>query len=224
MHKIHDNLVQVRDSVNAAADAAGRNRNEITLLAVSKTQSAEAVRAAYSAGQRAFGENYVQEALAKMAALADLAIDWHFIGPIQSNKTSAIAANFNWVHSVDRRKIAQRLNDQRPEELPPLNVCLQVNIDAEATKSGMSPAEALATAAEIAALPRIRLRGLMAIPDPDKISRNAFARVRELAAQIEQQANVKLDTLSMGMSADLVEAIAEGATIVRVGTAIFGGR
>lgn len=224
MHKIHDNLVQVRDSVYAAADAAGRNRNEITLLAVSKTQSAEAMRAAYSAGQRAFGENYLQEAQAKMAELADLAIGWHFIGPIQSNKTSAIAANFSWVHSVDRRKIAQRLNDQRPEELPPLNVCLQVNIDAEATKSGMSPAEALATAAEIAALPRIHLRGLMAIPDPDKNPRDAFARVRELAAQIEQQANVKLDTLSMGMSADLAEAIAEGATIVRVGTAIFGGR
>lgn len=224
MHKIPDNLVEVVDSVYSAADSAGRKRNEITILAVSKTQSAGAIQVAYDAGQRHFGENYVQEALSKIAQLKALPIIWHFIGPVQSNKTQGIAANFSWVHSVDRLKIAQRLNDQRPEKLPPINICLQINIDAEATKAGMSPQEALMAAADIAALPRVNLRGLMAIPNPAGDPRDAFARLRILARQIETCTNVKLDTLSMGMSADLAAAIAEGATIVRVGTGIFGER
>jgi pyridoxal phosphate enzyme (YggS family) len=224
MHKIPDNLAQVLDSVHSAAKAAGRSGSDITLLAVSKTKPAQAIQAAHDAGQRHFGENYVQEALQKMNELGGLDITWHFIGPIQSNKTPAVASHFSWVHSVDRLKIARRLSDQRPENMPPLNVCLQVNIDAEASKSGMSPEEALASAAEVADLPRIKLRGLMAIPDPAKDPRDAFARLRQLAEEIQARTNVKLDTLSMGMSADLREAIAEGATIVRVGTAIFGER
>lgn len=224
MHKIPDNLAHVLNSIASAADNAGRNRSEITLLAVSKTKPADIIRVAYDAGQRHFGENYVQEALTKMAQLQDLDITWHFIGPIQSNKTQAIASHFTWVHSVDREKIAQRLNDQRPAALPPLNVCLQINIDAETSKSGIAPENAEAVAMAVACLPRLALRGLMAIPDPNRDSRAAFARLRTLATAIESRINVKLDTLSMGMSSDLSEAIAEGATMVRVGTAIFGGR
>lgn len=224
MHKIPDNLARVAESVDFAAKAAGRQSSEITLLAVSKTRPAEDIRTAWEAGQRHFGENYLQEALGKIEKTRDLPIVWHFIGPIQSNKTAAIAANFSWVHSVDRLKIARRLSDQRPAHLPPLNICLQINSDAEASKSGMSPDEALNQAMEIAALHGIQLRGLMAIPDPAKDPANAFARLNRLARQIESATNVKLDTLSMGMSGDLAAAIAEGATIVRVGTAIFGER
>lgn len=229
MHKIRDNLTEVLKSVYSAADAAGRNRSDITLLAVSKTKPAQAVLEAYNAGQRHFGENYLQEAVQKMADLKALAgseldLSWHFIGPIQSNKTQAIATHFAWVHSVDRLKIARRLSEQRPQHLPALNICLQVNIDEEASKAGMTADEALATAADYAALPNLKLRGLMAIPNPEKAPRTAFAHLRQLARKIESQTNVKLDTLSMGMSADLEDAIAEGATIVRVGTAIFGER
>lgn len=224
MHKIPDNLACVLDSIDAACVKAGRNRSEVTLLAVSKTKPAVAIRAAYDAGQRHFGENYLQEALAKMNELQDLAIAWHFIGPIQSNKTQAIASHFAWVHSVDRLKIAHRLSEQRPAAMPPLNICLQVNIDVEASKAGVMPEDAEAMAAEIAELPRLALRGLMAIPDPAKDARAAFGRLRLLAERIQEQVNVKLDTLSMGMSADLEDAIVEGATIVRVGTAIFGQR
>lgn len=229
MHKIRDNLTEVLNSVYSAADAADRNRSDITLLAVSKTKPAQAVLEAYNAGQRHFGENYLQEAVQKMTDLRaqaseDLDITWHFIGPIQSNKTPAIATHFHWVHSVDRIKVARRLSEQRPKGMPALNICLQVNIDEEASKAGMTATEALATAADYAELPGLKLRGLMAIPDPDKAPRAAFARLRQLAREIESRTDVKLDTLSMGMSADLADAIAEGATIVRVGTAIFGER
>ncbi len=224
MHKIPDNLAQVIDSVHSATEAASRNRSEVTLLAVSKTKPVQAIEAAYAAGQRDFGENYLQEALDKIQQLQALDIVWHFIGPIQSNKTQDIAKHFAWVHSVDRVKIARRLSNQRPPELPPINICLQVNIDDEASKSGVSPTDAAAIAAEVATLPQLKLRGLMAIPDPHKNPRAAFARLRTLARDIEHTSGVTLDTLSMGMSGDLAEAIAEGATIVRVGTGIFGAR
>jgi pyridoxal phosphate enzyme (YggS family) len=200
------------------------------LLAVSKTFGADAVIAAADAGQRAFGENYLQEALDKIAVVRqlrpDLLLEWHFIGPIQSNKTRQIAEHFDWVHSVEREKIAQRLSDQRPAALPPLNICLQVNISGEASKSGVAPDEVLALAHAVAALPRLRLRGLMAIPEPAadfEQQRLPLRRLRELAATL-QRAGVAIDTLSMGMSADMAAAVAEGATIVRVGTAIFGAR
>ena len=200
----------------------------VTLLAVSKTFPAEAVREAYDGGQRSFGENYVQEALDKIAALADLRsqLEWHLIGPLQSNKTRPVAAAFDWVQSVDRLKIAQRLSEQRPADLAPLQVCLQVNISGEASKSGLQPAELLAVAQAVAALPRLRLRGLMSIPEPaaDPAAQRApHLALRELLATLNA-AGLVLDTLSMGMSADLEAAVAEGATLVRVGTAIFGGR
>lgn len=196
----------------------------MTLLAVSKTQPASLIRAAHSVGLSQFGENYVQEALEKMAELRELPIEWHFIGPLQSNKTRAVAEHFDWVHSVDRLKIAQRLNDQRPQELPPLQVCLQINISGEASKSGASPEEALALALAIQALPRLTLRGLMTIPaarseDPEK----PFASLAALMATLGEEIP-HLDTLSMGMSADLAPAISQGATIVRVGTDLFGAR
>ncbi|MDR6407732.1 YggS family pyridoxal phosphate-dependent enzyme [Paraburkholderia terricola] len=228
MSDLIHHLEAVRQRIAAAAHAAGRDARTIDLLAVSKTFPAEDVRAAYDAGQRAFGENYVQEAIAKIEALADLraALEWHFIGPLQSNKTRPVAEHFDWVHSVDRLKIAQRLSEQRPDNLPPLNVCLQVNISGEASKSGVSMSEAVEVAQAIAALPKLRLRGLMAIPEPaggiDE-QRVPHRRLRELFERLREN-GLPLDTLSMGMSSDLEAAVLEGATIVRVGTAIFGAR
>ncbi|MEC5407740.1 YggS family pyridoxal phosphate-dependent enzyme [Paraburkholderia sp. MPAMCS5] len=222
------NLEAVRQRIARAAHVAGRDARSIALLAVSKTFPAEDVRAAHAAGQRAFGENYVQEAITKIEALAGLreTLEWHFIGPLQSNKTRPVAENFDWVHSVDRLKIAQRLSEQRPENLPPLNVCLQVNISGEASKSGVNIAEADEVAREIAALPRLRLRGLMAIPEPAGTideQRVPHRHLRELFERL-RESGLELDTLSIGMSSDLEAAVLEGATIVRVGTAIFGAR
>ena len=228
MTSVADNLGHVHDRIAAACAAAGRPVQAVTLLAVSKTFNADAVREAYGVGQRAFGENHVQEALDKIGALADLRrqIEWHLIGPLQSNKTRPVAAAFDWVHSVDRLKIAQRLSEQRPADLPPLQLCLQVNISAEASKSGLHPGEVPAVAHAVAALPRLRLRGLMAIPEPagDEAARRAPHRALcQLLMALKAQ-GLALDTLSMGMSADLEAAVAEGATLLRVGTAIFGGR
>jgi pyridoxal phosphate enzyme (YggS family) len=230
MSTIAHNLQAVDASIRAAADAAGRPRDDVQLLAVSKTFPAEAVLEAAAAGQLAFGENYLQEALDKIAAVAralpGCPIAWHFIGPIQSNKTRPIAASFDWVHTVERLKIAQRLSEQRPPELAPLNICLQVNISGEASKSGALPEELLELAQHVAQLPRLRLRGLMAIPEPETDvarQRAAFARLRVLADGVRAK-GIALDTLSMGMSGDLAAAVAEGATIVRVGSAIFGSR
>ncbi len=226
MTTIASNLQAVRDAIAAAAVEAGRGANDVSLLAVSKTFAPNALREAYRAGQTCFAESYVQEALDKIAALQDLPIAWHYIGPIQSNKTRAIAENFIWVHSVDRLKIAERLSEQRPAHLPPLQVCLQVNISLEASKSGIAPNEVGELAHAIAKLPRLKLRGLMAVPAPgDDVTaqRLPFAQLRKLRDQLNQQ-GLQLDTLSMGMSHDFAAAIAEGATIVRIGTAIFGKR
>ncbi len=223
MSMIAANISTLGERISAAAQAAQRDPASIGLLAVSKTKPAQALREAYAAGLRDFGENYLQEALGKQLELADLPLCWHFIGPIQSNKTRAIAENFAWVHSVDRLKIAQRLSEQRPAELPPLNICIQVNVSGEASKSGCTPADLPALAEAISALPRLKLRGLMAIPEPteDSAEQNAaFAAVSSLQAQL----NLPLDTLSMGMSHDLEAAIAQGATWVRIGTALFGAR
>ena len=223
MSTIANNIAKVAARIREAAQAAARNPDQVHLLAVSKTQPAAAIRQACQAGLHDFGENYLQEALEKQADLADLPLTWHFIGPIQSNKTKAIAEHFDWVHSVDRLKIAQRLSDQRPESLPPLNICLQVNVSGEASKSGCEPQDVPQLAHAIAALPRLRLRGLMAIPEPTDDpteQRAAFARLRHLQAELQMD----LDTLSMGMSQDLEAAIAEGATWVRIGTALFGAR
>ncbi|RJG15769.1 YggS family pyridoxal phosphate-dependent enzyme [Massilia cavernae] len=230
MSTIAQNLQAVDATIVAAANAAGRSRADVQLLAVSKTFPPEAVVEAFHAGQRAFGENYLQEAIDKKAAVASAlpgaALEWHFIGPIQSNKTRPIAANFEWVHTVERLKIAQRLSEQRPDGLPPLNICLQVNISGEASKSGASPGELDDLAREVAALPKLRLRGLMAIPEPERDyarQRAAFARLRGHFERLRAD-GFDLDTLSMGMSADMEAAVAEGATIVRVGSAIFGSR
>ncbi|AQR67838.1 YggS family pyridoxal phosphate enzyme [Janthinobacterium sp. LM6] len=230
MSTIEQNLQAVRDSIAQAAADAQRAPADVTLLAVSKTFGADAVLAAMRAGQAAFGENYLQEALDKIAAvklaLPQGAPAWHFIGPIQSNKTRPIAEHFDWVHTVEREKIAARLSEQRPAGLPDLNICLQVNISGEASKSGVTPAELPALAHAVAQLPRLRLRGLMAIPEPEtdvKRQRFAFAQVRALYDQLQAD-GLALDTLSMGMSADLRAAVLEGATIVRVGSAIFGSR
>jgi hypothetical protein len=226
MATIKDNLQQVHARIHDACAAAQRPVQSVTLLAVSKTFDAQAVREAFDAGQRAFGENYVQEALAKIDALRDLQIEWHLIGPLQSNKTRAVAEAFDWVHSVERLKIAQRLSEQRPAQLPPLQLCLQVNISGEASKSGLAPAEVADVAHAVARLPNVRLRGLMAIPEPagDFAAQRAPHRaLRELFEALRRD-GLALDTLSMGMSADLEAAIAEGATLVRVGTAIFGTR
>ncbi|RRV26932.1 YggS family pyridoxal phosphate-dependent enzyme [Stutzerimonas nitrititolerans] len=223
MSTIANNIAKVAARIREAAQAASRDPDTVGLLAVSKTQPAEAIREANGAGLSDFGENYLQEALEKQARLADLALTWHFIGPIQSNKTRAIAEHFDWVHSVDRLKIAQRLSEQRPTELPPLNVCLQVNVSGEASKSGCAPQDVAELARTIATLPNLRLRGLMAIPEPtdDRAEQHAaFARLR----QLQQALALELDTLSMGMSQDLEAAIAEGATWVRIGTALFGAR
>jgi pyridoxal phosphate enzyme (YggS family) len=226
MTTIASNLQAVRDSITAAATAAGRPPESIGLLAVSKTFPQEAIREAHAAGQIRFGESYVQEALDKIALLRDLPVEWHFIGPIQSNKTRAIAGHFAWVHSLDRLKIAERLSAQRPPHLPPLQVCVQVNISDEASKQGATPEEAVPLANAIARLPRLRLRGLMAIPAPAQTfaaQREPFAQLRNLFERLNAQ-GLQLDTLSMGMSDDFSAAIAEGATLVRVGSAIFGNR
>lgn len=226
MTTIADNLQTVRSRIAAACAQAQRPVTDVTLLAVSKTFGPQAVREAHAAGQTAFGENYIQEAVEKMALLADLPLQWHCIGPIQSNKTRLVAAHFDWAHTVDRLKIAQRLSEQRPEALPPLSVCLQVNIDGGPTKAGVAPGEALALARDVASLPRIRLRGLMTIPEPvaDFAAQKALhLRARALFDQL-RAAGLALDTLSMGMTADLEAAIAAGSTMVRIGTAIFGGR
>ena len=223
MSTIADNIAEVEARIRAAALAVQRDVTSIHLLAVSKTKPAAALREAYAAGIRDFGENYLQEARAKQVELADLPLCWHFIGPIQSNKTRDIAEHFAWVHSVDRLKIAQRLSEQRPAELPPLNICIQVNVSGEASKSGCTPQDLPALATAINALPRLKLRGLMAIPEPteDRAAQDAaFAAVR----QLQESLNMGLDTLSMGMSHDLESAIAQGATWVRIGTALFGAR
>ncbi|HUG22892.1 YggS family pyridoxal phosphate-dependent enzyme [Piscinibacter sp.] len=227
MATIADNIQQVRARIAAACAAAQRPVQSVTLLAVGKTFSAGALRQAHAAGQRAFGENYVQEAVDKIDTLADLPdAQWHLIGPLQSNKTRVVAERFDWVHSVERLKVAQRLSEQRPAHKPPLQVCLQVNISGEASKSGLAPDAVAAVAHAVAELPRLRLRGLMAIPEPvgDFDAQRAPHRaLRELLERLRAD-GLALDTLSMGMSADLEAAIAEGATLVRVGSAIFGAR
>lgn len=219
-------LAAVRIRIESAARAAGRDPASITLIGVSKAQPVDAIRAAAAAGLSDVGENYVQEAVGKMEALAGLPLNWHFIGPLQSNKTRPVAERFQWVHSVDRLKVARRLSEQRPHYAPPLMVCLQVHLGSEDTKSGAEPAELPALAAEVAALPRLALRGLMCVPpaedDPDR-QRHWFAELRRLRDRLEADGH-RLDVLSMGMSADFELAIAEGATHIRVGTAIFGAR
>lgn len=228
MTTIPANLQAVKQRIAAACDLAGRSPDSVRLLAVSKTWPESAVRAAVGAGQRAFGESYVQEALPKLAALADLALEWHFIGPLQSNKTRPVAENFAWVHSIERLKIAERLSAQRPAHLPPLNVCVEVNVSGEASKSGCTLKEAPALCCAVAALPQIKLRGLMAIPAPSVDEKSALARrpfddLRVLYDALRAE-GLPLDTLSMGMSHDLEAAIMAGATLVRIGTAIFGER
>jgi len=226
MTTISTNLQAVRVRIAAAAQLAGRAVEDIRLLAVSKTFPPERVREAAQAGQIAFGENYLQESLGKIAALADLGLEWHFIGPLQSNKTRPVAEHFSWVHGIERLKIAERLSAARGAARPPLQVCIQVNVSGEANKSGVSPGEAAALAHAVAGLPNLRLRGLMAIPEPTDdmpLARQRFAMLRELR-EVLNEAGMALDTLSMGMSHDLEAAILEGATIVRVGTAIFGER
>lgn len=230
MSLISRNLQVVHDGIATAARRAARNPDEIRLLAVSKTFGADEILAAAQSGQTAFGENYLQEALDKMAELRsrqpELHLEWHFIGPIQSNKTRTIAEHFDWVHSVEREKIAQRLSDQRPAHLPPLNVCLQINISGEASKSGATLEQAPALARAVAHMPRLSLRGLMAIPEPANDFEQQcmpFRRLRQLFDELRAQ-GLPIDTLSMGMSADMAAAITEGSTMVRVGTAIFGKR
>jgi PLP dependent protein len=226
MDTIEKRLQAVKSRIARACAAAGRDPRDIVLVAVSKTFPTDAVRAAHAAGQRDFGENHAQDAVAKIDALADLDLVWHFIGPIQSNKTRTIAAHFAWVHSIDRLTIAERLAAQRPGQLPPLQACIQVNVSGEATKSGVAPAEAPALARAVAALPRLQLRGLMAIPEPTDdpaLQRRRFESLRDLRDRLAAD-GLALDTLSMGMSDDLESAIAAGATMVRVGTAIFGAR
>lgn len=223
---IAENLAQVRGQINSYAHKNHRSRSEICLLAVSKTRPVEDLRSAYAEGQRDFGENYLQDAMEKIEALHDLDIFWHFIGPMQSNKTRTVAEHFHWVHTVDRLKIAKRLSEQRPEEMPPLNICIQVNISEEDSKSGCSPEEVAELASEIIKLPNLKLRGLMAIPKPTDApseQRQAFSLLSKLQEQLKTT-EPSLDTLSMGMSGDMEAAIAEGATIVRIGTAIFGPR
>lgn len=226
MTTIANNLQSVHQRMTAACAACGRDVNEVTLLAVSKTFGPQAVREAFAAGQRAFGENYIQEAADKMAQLADLPLQWHCIGPVQSNKTRLVAAHFDWVHGIDRLKVAQRLSQQRPEGMAPLSVCIQVNIDGGPTKAGVAPGEVAALAREVAHLPRLALRGLMTIPEPSDDPQMQLAVHRRTRALFDalRAEGLPLDTLSMGMSADLEAAIAAGSTMVRVGTAIFGTR
>ena len=226
MTTIASNLQAVSSRIARAAENAGRCPSEIQLIAVSKTWPAERIAEAYACGQRAFGESYAQEAVAKIGQLAHLPLEWHFVGPVQSNKTRALAGHFHWVHSVARSRIAQRLNDARPEHLPPLNVCIQVNTSGEASKSGVQPGEELELAQYIIRLPRLKLRGLMTVPEPTAdaaLQRRRFRLLRELRDRL-CAGGIGLDTLSMGMSDDFEAAILEGATMVRVGTAIFGGR
>jgi len=229
MANIEINTTSVKRRLQQAARDAGRNPEDILLLAVSKTRTSAQVRLAVDSGLSSFGENYLQEAVEKIDQLTDLSISWHFIGPLQSNKTRQVAEHFDWIHTVDRLKIAQRLSNQRPADRAPLNICLQINIDNEPRKSGLTPEQAIEVASSIAALPNIRLRGLMAIPKPNNEpaeQRQPFARLRALREEINGMLDnsQKLDTLSMGMSGDLEPAIHEGATIVRVGTDIFGPR
>jgi pyridoxal phosphate enzyme (YggS family) len=223
---IASRLQAVQNRIRTAAEAAGRRPEEVRLIAVSKTFPAEAIREACDAGQDAFGENYLQEARSKIEALRDLQPEWHFIGPIQSNKTGPIAQSFSWVHSVDRLKLAQRLSDARPDNLPPLQVCVQVNVSGEMSKSGCDPARLDDLAAAVYDLPRLRLRGLMAVPEPTDdvdVQHERFAEVRQMKDRLAA-AGLELDVLSMGMSDDLEAAISEGSTMVRVGRAIFGQR
>ena len=229
MTMIATNLHHVRTRIAAACKTAGRSPDTVALLAVSKTFPPEAVREALASGQRAFGENYVQEGVDKIAALSDVRaqLEWHCIGPLQSNKTRVVAEQFDWVHSIDRLKIAERLSAQRPLHLPPLQVCLQVNVDGGANKSGVAVSDALALAQAVVALPRLRLRGVMAIPEPAEgfeAQRALFLQAREVYERLRDAGITSLDTLSLGMSADLEAAVAAGSTMVRVGTAIFGGR
>lgn len=226
-HSIAHNLQRIRLRLHQAEAAAGRTPDCVRLIAVSKTKPVEALIAAYRAGQREFGENYLQEALAKQRQLGHYAMTWHFIGPIQSNKTRPLAESFDWVHGVDRLKIAERLSEQRPPDRPPLNICLQINVSGEASKSGVTPEELGELARQIIHLPRLRLRGLMAIPAPTpdvQAQRVAFAAVRNALEDLRDSDIAGLDTLSMGMSDDLEAAVQEGATLVRIGTAIFGSR
>ena len=226
MSTIETRLQAVRDRISRAADAAGRQSDHIRLIAVSKTFPAGAVREAAACGQHGFGENYAQEGIDKMLEVGDPGLEWHFIGPIQSNKTRLLAAHFHWVQSVDRLKVAERLAEQRPPQLAPLQLCIQVNVSGEATKSGVESSALVALANQIAVLPRLRLRGLMTIPAPTpdlEAQRRQFRRLRELRDELADR-GLPLDTLSMGMSDDLEAAIAEGATMVRVGRAIFGER
>jgi len=225
---IADKLARVHARIASACASAGRPVESVTLLVVSKTFGPDAVRAAFSEGETRFGENYVQEGLEKVLSLGDVRerIEWHLIGPLQSNKTRVVAENFDWVHSVDRLKLAERLSAQRPASLPPLDVCLQVNISGEASKAGLAPRDVVETALAVAALPRLALRGLMAIPEPhpDLARRRiAFRRMRELFDELRKD-HPAADTLSLGMSDDFELAIEEGATLVRVGTALFGAR
>lgn len=226
MTTILHNLQRVHERIGAACAQAQRPVTDVTLLAVSKTFGPEAVREAHDAGQHAFGENYIQEAVEKIALLRELPLQWHCIGPVQSNKTRLVATHFDWVHTIDRIKIAQRLSEQRPPELAPLQLCIQVNIDGGLTKAGVAPKDVPALAAEIRRLPRLQLRGLMTIPEPVEgfaAQRAIHMRTRTLFDQLND-AGLELDTLSMGMTADLEAAIDAGSTMVRIGTAIFGGR
>lgn len=226
MTPIPERLQAIRARILQAAEAAGRAPESIRLVAVSKTQLSSAIRAAWAAGQREFGENYLQEALDKMAQLEDLPLQWHFIGPVQSNKTRPIAERFDWVHGIDRLKVAQRLNDARPDAKGPLNVCIEVNVSGEPSKGGVIPEEAKPLAEAVAQLPKLRLRGLMAIPAPTHdiaLQHQQFRMLRELCESLRNR-GLPLDTLSMGMSDDFPVAIMEGATMIRIGTAIFGPR
>ncbi len=226
MQNIEKNLALVHQQIEQAATKFSRETSDISLLAVSKKKPSSDLRSAFDCGQRNFGENFLQEAQVKMRELADLDIVWHFIGPVQSNKTRALAESFDWVHCIDRLKIARRLSDQRPESMPPLNICIQVNIDLETTKSGVAPGDIITLATAIRDLPQIRLRGLMAIPaqrSDFESQREPFARLKQALQDLQQQ-GIDCDTLSIGMSHDMQAAIAEGSTLVRIGTAIFGER
>ena len=227
MGMIYDNIQRLRAQIDAACASSGRSAQSVTLLAVSKTFGADAVREAYAAGQRAFGENYIQEGTEKISALADLpGIEWHMIGPIQSNKTRQVAEHFDWVHSIDRLKTAQRLSEQRPAHLAPLQVCIQVNVDGGANKAGVAASEVMDLAKAVVTLPQLQLRGVMAIPEPATNLGAAcavFIRVLDVFNSLKQEF-FSVDTCSMGMSSDMVAAIASGSTMVRVGTAIFGQR
>lgn len=227
IEKIPENLMRIQEQIRAWATKYARRPEDIQLLAVSKTHPASAILAAHQAGQRAFGESYLQEALEKIQSLANYELEWHYIGRIQSNKTRDIAGFFSWVHSVDRLKIAERLSQQRDPAAPPLNICLEINISRQDSKAGIDPDDTRALLESIRALPNLQLRGLMALPAPypDFASqRQAFGQLRELRDQLNQELGLQMDTLSMGMSNDMEAAIAEGATIVRIGTAIFGQR